>query len=174
MYTPLIHSLRMKALPLKHAPTLFLKAVIVFLGALVGLLCVFLFPMLWRELAHEPQLGSVVYPGLIGLYLTPLPFFFALVQAFKLLQYIDTNTAFSDFSVQALKNIKYSAVAISMCYAAGMPLVFVFANLDDAPGAVLMGAAITCAPLIVATFAAVLEKLIRSAIDLKSENDLTI
>jgi capsular polysaccharide biosynthesis protein len=47
-------------------------------------------------------------------------------------------------------------------------------KLDDAPGAIVIGLVIIFASIVIAVFAAVLEKLLRTAIDIKSENDLTI
>lgn len=145
------------------------------MGIAVLLLCIFLFPMLYGELKGGlPDYAYAVYPALTGIYVTPIPFFVALYEAFRLLNYIDANVAFSEFSVASLRNIKFSAIAMSVMYAMCMPLAVVVAELDDAPGAVPIGFAIACAPLVVATFAAVLQKLVQHAIDLKMENDLTI
>lgn len=63
---------------------------------------------------------------------------------------------------------------MSICYAVGIPYLFHVAQLDDAPGLGLIALAFASSPLVVATFAAVLEKLLQSAINIKSENDLTI
>ena len=63
---------------------------------------------------------------------------------------------------------------MSMLYWVGMPLIITIADYDDAPGGVLIGAAFASAPLIVATFAAVLQKLVQTALDIKLENDLTV
>lgn len=174
MYAHSFTPCRMKVAPIKRAPTLFLKAVLILIGVVVLALCVFLFPRIYVELQRLPQFAYVIYPALIGLYATPLPFFLALYHAFTLLHYIDTNNAFSESSVQALRFIKFCAIAMSILYATCMPLVYVLAELDDAPGAILMGMAVVCAPLIVATFAAVLQKLIQNALDIKLENDLTV
>ena len=173
---PHIHSfLPMTVVPIKRASTFFLKAVLVVIALAVTVACGFLFPHLWIVFLRElPQYTYVIYPGLIGFNATLATFLFALYQAFKLLQYIDTNNAFSELSIEALRKIKFTGVVMSILYWMAMPLVFVFADLDDAPGAILMWAAIACAPLIVATFAAVLQKLVQHAIDIKSENDLTI
>jgi hypothetical protein len=110
----------------------------------------------------------------IGLYITAVPFFVALWQTFKLLSYIDKNTAFSELSVQALKNIKYCATSVSAVYVLFVPLLFPIADADDAPGLIIFGMIIACAPISVAFFAAVLQKLLASAIEIKSENDLTV
>jgi biotin transporter BioY len=114
------------------------------------------------------------YLVLIYLYVTALPFYFALYQAFRLLNYIDQNKAFSELSVNALKLIKYCAVTISVLYAAGMPLFYLMAEIDDAPGIIVIGLVIIFASMVIAVFAAVLQKLLKEAIDIKSENDLTV
>jgi hypothetical protein len=161
--------------PLKHASTLFLKTVLVLLGAAVLALAGFTFPHVWRGApAAWPTLAGTLYPAIVAVYATVVPFLVALLQAFRLLRAIDRNDAFSASSEKALGAIAYCALAMTALYACAMPFVFALADSDDAPGAVLIGAAIACAPLIVATFAAVLKKLVRSAIDLKTENDLTI
>ncbi len=165
----------MNAIPLKHVSTLFLKAVLVVIGSAVTALCVFSFWSVWHGVAIEwPGYPRVLFTGILGIYATAIPFLFALYQAFKLLKYIDKNTAFSELSINALNIIKYCAVAMTALYATALPLAYVVAELDDAPGLIIISTACAAAPLVVATFAAVLQKLVQSAIALKQENDLTI
>lgn len=121
-----------------------------------------------------PNIAYIKYLVFIYLYVTAIPFYFALYQAFKLLSYIDKNKAFSGLSVRALKNIKYCAVTISIFYAAGMPVFYLIAEIDDAPGIIVIGLVIIFASMVIAVFAAVLQKLLKEAIDIKSENDLTV
>jgi nucleoside-diphosphate-sugar epimerase len=59
-------------------------------------------------------------------------------------------------------------------YTHGIMVVIHVAHIDDAPGAVLVGLLCIFAPLVTGVFAAVLHRLLRSALDLKSENDLTV
>lgn len=113
-------------------------------------------------------------PILLGMYVSAIPFFVALHQTLKLLNYIDRNKAFSSVSVMALKYIKYCAVTISALYAAGMPYIYLVAEKDDAPGVIVIGLVIGGASFVIATFAAVLQKLLQNAADIKSENDLTV
>ncbi|ACV63882.1 conserved hypothetical protein [Desulfofarcimen acetoxidans DSM 771] len=145
--------------------TLFLKVVVYLIGIAILGLCVFGLPSLANYL-H--------YPVLIGMYAAAIPFFFALYQTLKLLSYIDKNKAFSELSVKALKNIKYCAIIISILYAGLIPLLFPIAQADDAPGITALGLTITFAAIVIAVFAAVLQKLLKNAIDIKSENDLTV
>lgn len=56
----------------------------------------------------------------------------------------------------------------------GLPFFYIVAKLEDAPGIMLIGLGIIFASTIIAVFAAVLQRLLQEAIDIKSENDLTI
>jgi len=132
-------------------------------------LCIFALPSAWKGGSAEfPTASRSVFLIVIGLYVTAIPFFIALWQALKLLQLIDTNKAFSDLSVAALKKIKYCAIVIGVLYLGGVPLLFPIADADDAPGLVVIGFAIACVPIIVAVFAAVLQKLVQGVVDMKS------
>ncbi len=120
--------------------------------------------------------GQVGYyrPILLGMYVPSIPFFIGLYQGLKLLDLIDKNKVFSKDSVNALKHIKYCSAVVGVLYALGLPYIFYVAQLDDAPGVVLIGLVFTFAPLIIAVFAAVFEKMLQDAIVIKSENDLTV
>ncbi|AEP91060.1 DUF2975 domain-containing protein [Bacillus subtilis] len=155
--------------------TIFLKIALVLIGIPILALCIFLVPKIANYSAELfPNITYIKYLVFIYLYVTAVPFYFALYQAFKLLSYIDKNKAFSGLSVRALKNIKYCAVTISIFYAAGMPVFYLMAEIDDAPGIIVIGLVIIFASMVIAVFAAVLQKLLKEAIDIKSENDLTV
>lgn len=160
---------------MKRGQTYFLKAALIFMALSVLAFCIFALPSIWKGGSAEfPEASHAVVLIVIGLYVTVIPFYIALWQAFKLLGYIDQNKAFSEMSVNALKHIKYCAIVISVLYVCGVPLLFPIADADDAPGLILIGAAIACGPIVIAVFAAILEKLLQNALDLKSENDLTV
>jgi ABC-type uncharacterized transport system permease subunit len=153
--------------------TLFLKVAITLVGIPVLALCIFGLPWIAKAAAdHYP--AYLLYPALAVMYASVLPFYLALYQAVKLLSFIDQNKAFSESSVGALKYIKYCAAVIALIYAAGMPLFFLMGQKDDAPGIALIGAVISFASAAIAVFAAVLQKLLENALEIKSENDLTI
>jgi hypothetical protein len=154
---------------MKPGSTLFLKIAVILLGVAVLALCIFALPATIGEISMDGY-----DPILLGMYVPAAPFFFALYQAMKLLSYIDKNKAFSDLSVVALRKIKYCAAIIGALYAAGMPYIFHIADLDDAPGVVAIALVIIFASIAVATFAATLQKLLKDALDIKSENELTV
>jgi hypothetical protein len=153
----------------KQSSTLFLKTVVLCLGLAVLGLCIFALPS-----GITSDTTGLYRPILMAMYLPAIPFFIGLFQAWKLLTYIDKNIAFSELSVKALKYIKYCAVAIGLLYGIALPYIYYVAQLDDAPGVILIGLTFTFAPIVVAVFAAVLQKLLQNAIDIKSENDLTV
>ncbi|WP_342599061.1 DUF2975 domain-containing protein [Psychrobacillus sp. FSL H8-0483] len=160
---------------MKRGTTLFLKIAVILIGIPVLALCIFLVPEIANFAAElYPDITYIKYLVFIDFYAASIPFYFALYQAFKLLSYIDKSKAFSDLSVRALKTIKYCAITISILYVLGMPLFYLIAEMDDAPGIIVIGMVLIFASLVIAVFAAVLQKLLKEAIDIKSENDLTV
>ncbi|WP_410981638.1 DUF2975 domain-containing protein [Bacillus cereus] len=158
---------------MKQVSTLFLKIAVMLIGIPILALCIFGLPWLANNPVN-PNYAHILYPILIIMYVSVIPFFVALYQAFRLLSYIDKNKAFSKLSVKALKNIKYCAITISILYVVGMPLFYFMAEIDDAPGIIVIGLVVIFASMVIAVFAAVLQKLLKEAIDIKSENDLTV
>jgi hypothetical protein len=153
---------------MKKVPTLFLKTVIFLIGWAVLALCVFL---IFEIFTHD--IGGY-FPIVIGMVIAAFPFFVGAYHTFQLLNYIDSNTAFSSRSIQTLRTIKHCAAIISVMYTLGLPYIYYVAEKDDAPGVILLGLIFSFAPMIVAVFATVLQKLLQNAIDLKSENELTV
>jgi len=154
---------------MKKGSTLFLRGVIYLIGIAVLVFYIIAVP----RVIGSFDLGGYD-PLLLGMYLPAIPFFIALHQSLLLLRYIDKNNAFSELSVIALKKIKYCALVISGLYTAGMPYIFYLADQDDAPGVVGIAFVIIFASGVIAIFAGLLQKLLKSAIDIKSENDLTV
>ncbi|PKR76726.1 DUF2975 domain-containing protein [Halalkalibacillus sediminis] len=159
---------------MRKGSTTFLKVVVVIIALAVVALCIFVLPMIARAVAGDQTFAKWVYPVLIGMYISVIPFFVAMFQSIKLLGYIDKNEAFSDMSVKALRVIKYSALTISLVYTATMPFFFMIGELDDAPGVIVIGMVLVFASFVVAVFAYVLQNILKSALDIKSENDLTV
>lgn len=158
---------------IRRVPTLFLKTAIIGIGVLVLIFCGAMFPLMWTEILKPPQYTSMIV-AFVALSVSPIPFYIALYQGFRLLQLIDANNAFSESSIRALRNITACAVAMSLLYAACMPLAWLVAELDDAPGVIVVGGVITGTALVVAVFSAVLQTLVASALAMKTEHDFTI
>lgn len=160
---------------MKRGSTWFLRAAIGALGIGVLALCIFALPPAWQAVPDEyPDITYVFYGILTAMYVAAVPFFIALYQALLLLNYIDKNTVFSELSARALKRVTYCAVAISAVYVAILPLLYVWVQKDDAPGLMVIGMIISGTSLAVGIFAAVLRRLVQEAVNIKSENDLTV
>lgn len=158
---------------MKRGSTIFLKLAVFLIGSPVLALGIYGLPWLANNPVN-PDYAHILYPIVIGMYVSVIPFFVALYQSFKLLSYIDKNQAFSELSVKSLQIIKFCAMTISGLYVVILPFVFLAADLDDAPGLVIVGMVPVFASLVIAVFAAVLQKLLQEAIDIKSENDLIV
>ncbi|WP_413407369.1 DUF2975 domain-containing protein [Paenibacillus amylolyticus] len=158
---------------MKRGTTIFLKLAVLLIGVPILALCIFGIPWLANNPVN-PNYAGALYPIVIIMYVSVIPFIVALYQAFRLLSYIDKNEAFSLMSVKSLKTIKYCAIVISSLYFVMLPFVYVVAEKDDAPGLIIMGMVPVFASLVIAVFSAVLQRLLQEAIDIKSENDLVV
>ncbi len=160
---------------MKKSSTIFLQTVIVLIG--IGVLIF----MLW-----EPRLEGVnahatlfaIYfkdPFLAYAYLASIAFFMGLYQAFKVLGYAGQNNVFSQAAVNALRKIKYCAFTLAgaIVVAAAYIRISVHAG-DDPAGALMMSMVAIFASVVVGAAAAMFERILQNAVDIKSENDLTV
>jgi hypothetical protein len=160
---------------MKRGSIFFLRAVIVLVGIAV------LAGLLWEPQVEGANVNKdqfTIYfrdPFLAYVYLGSLPFFYGLYQAFTLLGYVDRGQAFSPGGVEALRRIKYCALAVIGFIVGGEAyIIFGVTDSDDKAGGVAMGVFTGFPCLVAATAAAVLERVLQSAVDLKSEHDLTV
>ena len=161
---------------MKRSSIIFLQIVIVLIGVAVLAL------LLW-----EPQIEGVnkdrtnfeIYfhdPFLALVYAGSIPFFIALYQAIRALGYVGRNDVFSPQVVKALRTIKFCALAIIGFVVIEEIWILVMSGSDnDNPGApIFMGILIVFPSIVVATTAGMFERILQNAVDLKSENDLTV
>ncbi|MEO7990149.1 MAG: DUF2975 domain-containing protein [Chryseolinea sp.] len=159
---------------MKRISTLFLQAVIVLIG-IVALAIMIRFPMTEGRAKDLDLFSIYADPFILYGYAASITFFVALYKAFKLLGYIGQNKVFSPNSVGALKSIKYCAIALSILIVTAGLYIRIFHNKEDDPAGFLAICIVTTfASIVVATAAAIFEKILQNAIDMKSENDLTI
>ena len=153
--------------------SIFLQVVIVLIGIAVLAL------MLWEPHLEGRNAHATLFeiyfkdPFLAYAYVASIPFFVALYQAFKVLGYAGQNKVFSHAAVKALRTIKYCAISIIGFVAVGE--IFIMLNSsDDRAGGVFMGILITFFSVVIATAAAMFERILQNAVDIKSGNDLTL
>lgn len=159
---------------MKKGSTVFLQVVIVLIG--IGALAL----LLWEPRIEGRNVNATNFeiyfndPFLILVYAGSIPFFMALYQAIKVLKYAGENKIFSQAAVKALRKIKYYAITIIGFVVVEEIFIMLTHGEDDAAGGVFMGVLITFASIIIATAAAVFERILQKAVDMKSENDLTV
>ena len=158
---------------MKSGATLFLRAVVLLFA--VGALALLLWePHLEGRNAHATVFAIYFKdPFLAYAYVASIPFFVGLYHAFKVLGHAGRNTEFSPSTVRSVRTIKYCAIAL-IGFVAGAEVFIVSHESDDRAGGVFMGVLIGFASIVVATAMAVLERTLQNAVDMKSENDLTV
>ncbi len=158
---------------MKRSSTLFLQIVIVLIG--MGALAL----MLWEPHIEGRNAHATLFeiyfkdPFLAYAYIASIPFFVALYQAFKVLGYVGQNKVFSQAAVKALQTIKFCAITLIGFVAVG-EIFIMLSNSDDRAGGVFIGVLITFCSIVIATAAALFERILQNAVELKSENDLTV
>lgn len=158
---------------MKKGSSLFLKTVIILITVLVAAALI-VFPQTEGRAANLDLLSIYSDPLIIFMYVASVPFFIGLSQAFKLLTLIDASKAFSQAAVNTLKNMKYASVSLIGFITIGLFYIRLFAHGDDLAGPTMLGICLSIAFAVIATAASVFQKLCQNAIDLKSENDLTV
>lgn len=159
---------------MKRNSTMFLQAVIVLIG-IVALAVMIRMPLTEGRAVNLDLFNIYSDPFILYGYAASIAFFAALYQAYKLLGYIGKNKVFSLSSVKALRNIKYCSIILSILIVmAGLYIKIFHAEGDDPAGFLAMCIVATFISIVIATAAAVFERTLQSAVDLKSENDLTV
>ena len=151
----------------------FLRAVLVFVG--IGALGFLLWePHLEGRNAHA-TLFEIYFkdPFLAYVYCASIPFFVGLYHAFKVLGHAGRDEHFTPSAVRSLRTIKFCAIALVGLVAVALGIIMSIEG-EDRAGGVVIGLAIALASVVVATAMAVLERAWQSAVDIKSESDLTI
>lgn len=159
---------------MKRSSTIFLQVVIILIG--ISALAL----LLWEPHLEGRNVDATLFeiylkdPFLALVYIGSIPFFIALYQAFKVLGYAGQNKIFSQAAVDALRTIKYCALTIIGFVVVEEIFIMLNHGSDDAAGGVFMGVLITFGSIIIATAAAMFERILQKAVDIKSENDLTV
>jgi hypothetical protein len=160
---------------MKRGFPIFLQVVVALLGIAVLAL------LLWEPQVEGRNVNATPFeiyfkdPFLAYIYLAFVPFFVGLYQAFKILGYARRNEIFFQRSVRALRIIKYCALTTAIFTLGAEAYLFIFMpGKDDIAGGVMIGGFIILVSAIIATAAAVFQRILQNAVEIKSENDLTV
>jgi hypothetical protein len=158
---------------MKRSSTLFLKVVLLLLAiaVLVGMIR---FPLTEGRANNLNLISIYTDPFIIYIYIASIPFFVGIYQAFKLLHFIEANKAFSQGAVNTLKNMKFASLSLIGFIVCAVFYIRFFVHGDDPAGPTMLGILASFGVAVIATAAAIFQKLFQNAVDLKSENDLTV
>jgi hypothetical protein len=162
----------LKALLSKRGSTAFLQGVVVLIG-IAALAFLLWEPHVEGVNAHATLFEMYFNPFVAYVYVGSIPFFVALYQAFQLLGYAGRNDVFSHRAVKALRTLKHCALALIGVAAVSL-LFMIGGDREDRPAGLFLRILIAFPSIVVATAAATFERVLQNAVDLKSENDLTV
>lgn len=159
---------------MKKASIVFLQAVVMLIGLVVLALLIWL-PLTEGRATNLDLISIYSDKFILYGYAASIAFFVVLYKAFRLLGYIAQNKVFSSNSIKALRDIRNCAIILSVLIVAAGLYVRIFHSKDDDPAGFMVVCMVTTfTSIVVATAAAIFEKILQNALDMKSENDLTI
>ena len=159
---------------MKKSSTLFLQLVIVLIGIAA------LAALLWEPQVEGRNAHATLYqvyfndPFLVLVYTGSVAFFVGLYQAFTVLRYVGQNEIFTQHAVKALRTIKYCAIIVIGFVAVEEFFIMLNHGDDDPAGGVFVGALIVCGSFVIVKVAAMFERIVQKAVEIKTENDLTV
>jgi len=158
---------------MKRSSTIFLQVVVILVG--IGAIAI----LLWEPHIEGRNANATTFeiyfkdPFLAYVYFSSIPMFVALCKAFRVLGYARQDLVFTETTVKALRTIKYCAMSI-IGFVAIAVVIIMSDKTEDGAGGVFIGFLITFISVVIATAAAVFERAVQKAVDIKSENDLTV
>ncbi len=146
---------------------------ILFIALIVLLIAVFILPGVSKDFALDaPEWAYLQYPLLISIYITIIPFLIAIYEGFKLSRLIQINDVFTMNGVRSLQIIKSCALSVAFLYLIGT--IILSKLVDLSPGIGILGISILLSSFMVGLIGGILEELLRKALEIKEENDLTV
>lgn len=163
---------------MKKSLTIISRGAVFLMGSAVLVVCGILIPEIAREEEVRHPGDPMINVFLIGAWVLATPIFIALYQTTKLLGYIDQKNAFSLKSIHALQIIKFCTIIFgAMIIMCAIILATLAKNADPTEDVAPVGTIsfiFTFVSIVIAAFVAVLQRLLKDAIKIKSENDLTV
>ncbi len=152
--------------------SMFLQVVVVVIG-IMALAILIRLPLTEGRAVNLDLFSIYSDPFILYGYATSIAFFVALLKAFQLFGYIRQNKLFSTYSVNNLKSIKYCGIILSISIVLAGLYIILFHNKEDDPAGFLAICIVTTfVSIVVATVAALFEKLLQNALEQKTVNDL--
>ena len=145
----------------EHTKTFCLKIALVLIFIPIVLITCFATPSLYVEAVENNEINHYfVLAFVVLMILVLLPCAVAIFQTLKLFTNIEKGVYYSEKSMKSFRVIQYSGVVAAGLFAAMLPSVFYFAEMDDAPGLVLLGLIFVFGGCAIAVFASVMRDLV--------------
>jgi hypothetical protein len=110
------------------------------IGGILGGLSIFIYP---KFVNFYPQLEPTIiyfrYPFIIGIYIQSILVFYALFHIWRILNLITSHEVYTKKTIQLLRMITFSFKLISGLFVLIIPMFVYVAEVDDAPGLILIG-----------------------------------
>lgn len=147
---------------------------LVAVSAILGLmLCFGLAPIVGSDLAESnPNLAFMFWPCLIFIWAACVPVYMALYQAWMIFTNIGEDNSFCEENVLRLKKVSRLSIIVVIGYSLAAAFLLLIKMVNLLIFMVIF--IILFASIFVATSSAVLSHLVKKALELQKENDLTI
>lgn len=148
--------------------------------ALIGITGLIVFISIMIGLGTIPAMIQL-YPGndwlfytiITGIYVSVVFFAYGMFQAFMLLRNFELHETFTAKTGLRLAKIKYAALAIGGLYVLGSPFAYIWAQIEDAPGLLLIELIFGGLSFAVAAFAKLSQNIVaEGTITKKQTNNL--
>lgn len=150
-----------------------LKISVVLIALIIGILILFWLPNIANYMEEMfPECSFMKKPLLIGISSTGIPFYIAVFYVFKLIKLIEKDEVFTLLARDFLKVISKCSLAEIVLYFGG--IVYLYINNAAHPSIVILGLLIMFAAFIIYIFIEILSELLLKAVEIKTENELTI
>ena len=153
----------MKDFTLNRGPIWFLRGTIILMGVPALFLFFYGFPRALYNISGTPYAyDGLLYFVFAGFYVSIVAYAHALYHAFRLVNVIQERGLFSFESTPFLKALIKDALIIAGIFLLLAVPLYIIAELDDAPGVLLLGMIVGYGSLTVAAFAHMLKRQIET------------
>ncbi|QWC00507.1 DUF2975 domain-containing protein [Mycoplasmatota bacterium] len=139
----------------------YLKITTILAGLPILYLCLYQFPVLFiAGMESDSVYIPYLFVLMISIYIIAFPYIFALIETFKILLNIQKEKYFSKSTEKSLKNICGLAYLIAFILFLDLPFIYRIANMDDAPGLIVIGLFFMMFTLSIGVFAGLLKRIV--------------
>lgn len=142
--------------------------------ALLILISLFIVEVLQFSIVLFPAIELMRWPMLALLLLSDFLFISIVFNGIRILFDFSKDQVYSTVTIIILKKAYLKAWIITGIFMAFLPFFYIAAELDDAPGLVLVGIFLVGLAFALALLLKVFKKLVQQALTLKEENDLVV